>query len=549
MPPASVCPSVVSGTETETYVTSTSNQNSFPVASTAAPDQMDSYSRCPSVDELEQRFPRARPYQRVLCSEANPKSELGIMKRITSLALLIVLLLVSSLDAQQPAEIRQVHSATIQSDANRLQTYSRFYFQGQYDSLAAVVRTDLASALAESHRWASISSAHLSAVLVASQPAQKEPVIIRFLVPPEGGIVAAPARLPGEDSLYEIFLSADEAARIESLWLSTQEELPLRGQIIKMAEAMLAPAATLLEAAAHPELLGDPPERPLHIHVRRVVLPHRRATLKVATRITSVEDQSAVRAKATLLQAELLRGNSRLSPCAISLVNDLSTLVNSSLSDQPGQGYNPAIRKNLVEALIAAIAARIASSVCEQETSASANGALATARAEAVKAVGDRFLVLAGSSGEPLTSSSELRNAPHSRWSVGLVGGGMLSRGGDANYVLADQVPQRNDLSGLVTAAVLHWHPVAYDPLRPDISWAERVSVFGGLVTTPSAGMATGASFRLFRGLGVQAAHVWLRAERLRDGFQAGEVVDGAAAPFELGLTTAFVFGISYDFK
>jgi hypothetical protein len=193
------------------------------------------------------------------------------------------------------------------------------------------------------------------------------------------------------------------------------------------------------------------------------------------------------------------------------------------------------------------MAEHYATPVCVRERAVTSD-ALAPARAEAVTTVRSRYLALA-SGAEPVTDSTVMRNVPRSRWSVGLIGGGMVTRGGHRNFEIRDKAISQKDLSGLVTAAVIHWHPFPYNPVETDITWAERVSVLGGFATTPSAGFAAGASFRAFRGLGFHASHVWLRSERLRPDFQPGQEVVGDVDPFRLGFTRAVVLGFSYDFK
>lgn len=147
-------------------------------------------------------------------------------------------------------------------------------------------------------------------------------------------------------------------------------------------------------------------------------------------------------------------------------------------------------------------------------------------------------------------------NAPWPRWSFGLVSAILLDRGYAADRVrltddgyYADD-PPKNPLA----AAILNFHPIAYDPDRARMSLAERFRLFGGVVLEPDMGICAGAGFGLLRGLSVNAGLALMGLQTPRD--PRGIVVSGRAktlpgnpdAPFRTAWMTVAFAGFGYSF-
>lgn len=463
--------------------------------------------------------------------------------------LLMIATLPTPAFAQVPAKVTPVklENRTIQVRAGRMEVYRRLYFAGESSSLADSLRKDLgAVAIADAGESRSFESAYRSVVFVARPPAQKDRTVVRFLLPPEDRPVG-PQHLPGEELVYEVLLSLDSATAMESSWVSSLEASPLQDQFVALAQAALSVGAGIV-----PEVFPEQPfvrdaTLPLQVAIHRVDLPHKRATLKVTTRVTNpvVQEPGALRKSAQELSAMLARGSARLSPCAIKLSNRLEAAVVGAAPDAGGN-IDSAARKRIGKALDTATTRVLALPPCVGE--ARGTGTLTVARASAVTDVATRFMALASTGADPLTSATDIRNVPLSHWSVSLMGGVTVSRGGDTNFELSDGAPRRKELSGAVTAAALHWH-WGYDPAAPEMSVWERLSPFLAFIATPSPGIGLGGNFRPMRGFGVQVMYGWMRAESLRSGFVEGEAIAPGADPFDLGWTRAWTLGISYNIK
>lgn len=147
-------------------------------------------------------------------------------------------------------------------------------------------------------------------------------------------------------------------------------------------------------------------------------------------------------------------------------------------------------------------------------------------------------------------------NAPWPRWSFGLVSAILLDRGYAADRVrltddgyYADD-PPKNPLA----AAILNFHPIAYDPERARMSLAERFRLFAGAVLAPDMGICAGAGFGLLRGLAINAGVALMGLQTPRD--PRDIVVNGRAktlpgdpdAPFRTAWMTVGFVGFGYSF-
>jgi hypothetical protein len=111
------------------------------------------------------------------------------------------------------------------------------------------------------------------------------------------------------------------------------------------------------------------------------------------------------------------------------------------------------------------------------------------------------------------------KNLPRQRWSFGLVSAFLLARAYAAERVrltddgyYADD-PPRNPLA----AAIVNFHPAAYDPDAAAMGWGERFRLFAGVVLEPDAGLCAGAGIGLLRGLTVNAGVAVMGIQTPRD--------------------------------
>ncbi|GEM_PF-6280313 len=152
--------------------------------------------------------------------------------------------------------------------------------------------------------------------------------------------------------------------------------------------------------------------------------------------------------------------------------------------------------------------------------------------------------------------SFTFKNAPWTRLSFGVISAFMLGRSFAADRVrltddgyYADD-PPKNPLG----AAILNFHPVAYDPDTARMTLAERFRLFAGVVLAPDMGICAGAGFGLLRGLAINAGVALMGLQTPRD--PQDIVVSGRAktlpgdpdAPFRTAWKAVGFVGLGYSF-
>jgi hypothetical protein len=480
------------------------------------------------------------------------------------LSLLVVALLQLSVlqsQSQTSAPVTNLGVGSVVVPAERIASYSAAYYGGTYGSLDRMIREDIALiAKQQIEGIAEIDNEWVSFAFMARSPAMSESTVARVLVPPRGrGIVSPPPDwLPGRSHIYELIVSTDRASVVGSHWLSTLEDAPINQQLGSLGAAIalgfttpfpIGPMRSFLGVAPPDNPVPSPNTGPLFFAANRIELPHKRSTLKVGTRIQApaVGTTRAMLDHAEALKVELERGPAMISPCASVLISSLNDRILAS-TPESSVDLDPTLRRQIATDLARTTEEVLKHSVCFNEANEPSE-ALAEIRTEAVRDVARRFLALTNPSPQTVTSTVDLRNAPPTRFSVGVVGGGLVTRSGDEHYEISNGTLQPKPLKGVLTAAVLHFHPIGFRPNNPELTLAERFSVFGGTALTPAGGLVGGASVRVVRSLGFQASYVVLRTERLRSGFQENQSATVRDDPFEPGFMHGFVVGGSYDFK
>ncbi len=464
------------------------------------------------------------------------------MGRLISTIALIGLL-ASGVGAQVPAHVKRVVVTDIAgTDSTFLKSLGKWYHSGQYDSLANSLRTNLEEIDTYD------SSRYTSVVFISRPPTQEDEVVVRLLLPPTGP-VTYPHRAPGVTKLNEVFLTSIAGTVFESAWISTREDDPLQAEVVSAAKTVFPALASIAEATREksdpPDSLKDTPRDVIAV-VNEVTLPYDRAVVEITSRVHPSLAAKTLKGRSARTRAQVRRGSARLSVCADSLAVGIDRVVQA----YPDSVLKAPDRKKLADEMLAAVDAELQrDSVCTAEVAPGGDPGLMELRSAAVSNVIQAFvgLIIAP---DPIVGSTKMSNTPLSRFSAGLIAGAMLERGGSRNYASEDGVIRADDLSGLVTGAVLHWHPIPFDRGAPDITPAERFSVFGGMTLTPSPGFIVGGAWKFFRGLGAHASIAWLQAQRLREGYKAGyELQADDDDPFQLGFTHALILGLTYNLE
>jgi hypothetical protein len=163
----------------------------------------------------------------------------------------------------------------------------------------------------------------------------------------------------------------------------------------------------------------------------------------------------------------------------------------------------------------------------------------AEARVAAINETQAALLDLFTPDDKPLTSSDSFSDTPLSHLDLGVAAGAMLRIRGaqraklnDAGNAVADP------LSGLLSMAVLHWHPVAFDMATATPTAAERGSVLLGFIVSPEPGFAAGGSWSIFRGLTVHVSHNWMLVQEKR-----------SDTALRRGWARAITVGFGYNFE
>lgn len=450
------------------------------------------------------------------------------------------------LKAQTPATVTNLNTGHV-SGNYRLDTFRKLYFDGQYDILAKEILTALTSITYDnaSGETLSVQGTWLSIALVATAPTQKDPTVVRFVVSPEAKITAPPLRLPGLSTVTEVILLDDPKSSVSVAWISTPQVDPKQAQILKLAESTVGSFAGLLQGLTVKEVGQE--KAAFYLSINRVSLPHKRATIQVTTRVSGVDNVTLddFQGAALDLEAELGRTNVRLSPCAQAISNALVALI----EQQKTPLLLSADRKALSQRAKKVISDTIKGTTCLAEATAASDGTLQTAQGIAANDVATRFIALITGSPTPVLATTEIRNSPTEHFSFGIVAGGIVSRKGVVRAEVSDGKLVSKPVTGLVTAAVVHLHPLGFDSQAADMEKGERWSLFSGFVTTPSPGVTLGTSMRIYRNFGLQFSHDWLLVDRPERGFTINQAITTDDDPLRNGVTRLWVVGITYDLK
>lgn len=470
------------------------------------------------------------------------------MKNAWLAVLALIATQASTVASQSPADVQRVATGEYAAPLDAIATYGRYFHRGLRDSLSIALRRDLSTVTWDAAA-PDLTQSFIVVSLIAAPITETKPAVVHLLLPPSGPALKAPYRLPGKHDLYEVFISLDDKAQYASSWVSTPEAPPQQAQLIKLAETAFSPLATVLEAWINPMWAvptTDISRVAHHVVVNRVLLPDRRALVKVTSSVSGGVPMLAkgIVESAQATRIELSRSSARVSPCAMAS-NDL---LSGSVA-RAAIAIGPVITREERLIIASGLNADVRSQLETPECRSEASGSNAEARTNATATVAARYMGIISPPSDPVVGTTEIRNIPSQRISFGLIGGVMLSRSGDQHFELTDNVIGAKPHTGAITAAVVHVHPIAFDPTLPNASMAERISLFGGITTTPAAGFAGGVTLRFFRGLGVQVSHTWLRANKLKPGFQSGESPEAGARPFRLGFSNSYSLGISYEFK
>lgn len=477
----------------------------------------------------------------------------------------IMILTLLLLTAAQPvvatsnnATIVEIGTGTIEREEfGRLNEYA-LTLATNPSKASSLIAEDLASAVVHLNKEGLTRGTPLlpyySVVFVATPPGEADPKIYRILLHRTASDSADLIdHLPGVRDFTEVFLSEDPDAKMDSSFSSSPVENPLQAQALKAIKFTEGGLAGLIgrtqeissvRPATTPILSNRNEKKPaVHVTIRNVHLVDIRSTVSVSTIVSPTVEVD----RGTLLKAndktwaKLRRTRTLISSCADKLAKALHDNADKDLKSSANAVVNEADREEIRNNLVAAAdnMLGLGDGPADADCNTDRHTADAAERIAAIDETLSAYLNLFSADDKPLTSNDSFSDTPLSHLDMGLAAGAILRIRGaertklnDAGNVVADP------LSGLVSMAVLHWHPIAFDSATATPTAAERGSILFGFIVTPEPGLATGLSWTLFRGMNVYVSHDWLLVHEKKD-----------ETTLRRGWARAITFGFGYNFE
>ncbi len=381
--------------------------------------------------------------------------------------------------------------------------------------------------------------------------------VLRRMMVTEPSSFPSSLDLPGDGhELYEVLIAADKRARLSSRYSFTRQENPVVAQIPTVAERILTPFFGLFgDVSSDPSqaLLGADPSRrgrdakPVYATANHVVLPFQRAIIEIKTigRIPAeLESWRQDLAKASI---EIRFSTAARSKCAVDLVADAETRVNTAASSDVCTANALSQPNRCLEAMAVAL-----DTAFEAGKASCAAGTVPKEDLEAMTAVDNKIReFILKSKAAPVVSELEIRSRPLTHFSFGIatahIARATLNRDRakvtDDGNLVADPLPRS------MSMVLLNWSPEGYDEDAPSPQRSERIRLFAAGVITPDPGVGLGASILVVRGLGIIAGHSWLFGRGRGDADTFGEAPAKAGDPLAVTRSRAWFVGVSYNFK
>jgi hypothetical protein len=415
---------------------------------------------------------------------------------------------------------------------------------------------------------------YYSVVFAATRPGESDREIVRFLLHDTGKRVEVVDHLPGITDFFEVFLANDPDASVATVFSTEPLPNPLEEKALKLVKlieeplagfvpavlpaAPAAPVAPLTDEDIRKALEQDAKTPPVFVVLRSVRLVDARSTVSVSTAVADSSDFDRLGLLGQLARTDrsLRQTVTIASPCARTLSSNIFDQMTNLLLHPPAQPpsliVSPAERRLIVASVKdetsnpkGAIPRTLLTAPCPTELA----GVDAAPKATAFATVQERLVGVLASNPDNVTGSHKFSDTPLQHFDLGAAGGAIVSRSGAVRAKLDDGVLVADQVSGLLSMAVLHWHPVAFDPETARPTSAERGSVLVGFVVQPEPGLAAGVSWSLFRGLSVHVSHAWMLVDQLKKDLDFGPKPAEIDDPFRRGWTRAWTVGFGYNFE
>jgi hypothetical protein len=477
-------------------------------------------------------------------------------KTLLGIALLVVALPLSAGNAT----VKDVGTGTFQpNELGRLDDYAKLAATSP-DDLAEAIESDLTSRtviMSNGARFVFDANPYYSVVFVATPPGATDPKIYRLLLHVKSaGKAEIVDHLPGVTDFYEIFLSEDPDATIDTVFSAAAVANPIEAQVLKTVKFTEEGFAALIGHKAKTDAkfllmtpLPNPPSPPvITVMLRSVHVTDARSMVSVNTTISpAVEtDRATLKTAVGNTTKALLRTKALISPCAMRMATDLATVATDALNKKPDHERVNATERNDIRNLLRA---KIDFDLTDlSDCKANADAQNGDARVTAISDTENAYLGLFKSDEKPLTSSDSFADTPLAHFDLGVAAGAMLRIRGAERAKLNDTGDKAisDPLTGVLSMAALHWHPVAFDPATATPTAPERASIVFGFVVKPEPGLAAGLSWSIFRGLNVHVSYAWMLVHEARP------IPDAANPPKDLlrrGWSRALVVGFGYNFE
>jgi hypothetical protein len=430
-------------------------------------------------------------------------SKRGLSGLVTGVSIAMLRLGIQPAAAQVPAEpVPPLENCTfgIQTD---LSVLTQAFRGGQWTCapngsclvrFAEQLRADLAS------RGCAATDAHLLLVWYGRDPVG--PRLFSYAWPTSTPFAT---RVPGiagaQKQLIEVFLSERPGEQMKSVYVSTETADPLQAQLTQAATTY---AATFFTGIAGAEGPIRPPTPPLTLAAekapttvvlaRELVLPFKRADIKVARRASIPLNQSEFNEKVAGVEQQALVIEGRGSAIATALAQ---LLAKTAIAN-----FTHACLGEQIASCRANLSASLAKVFEEHRDSGSALDV------ELMAKVDSRFREFVASLAPALVAEdTSLTNEPLTRFGIGVVAGYIHSakpadprvKVGGNGMLVEDPLPR-----GLA-AAVLNYVPWGYDRKTVRPSKREQLRIFVGPVFTPNIGLAVGAGWQPIRFVSIVA--------------------------------------------
>jgi len=437
--------------------------------------------------------------------------------------------------AQVPSRPMVLGGGTIVNPTTTLGNLANDYLSGDWTALQKKTRELLKDFKTDKHEVDATKAFYF--IVFLSHEKGKEPRLIRFpWHDPEPDPYAS--RIPGKKEIYEIVLSDEAEWTLKTAYLSTEIENRLLSQIpkfVKMIEPIFMMAYKEAETTAAP---------PIKVEIRSIALPYDKAKIRISD--TAVMSDASL-AKAIKAAASKLADDLQYRDIYASEFGKiLAIAINTKIQEVPVADNKKALLERMREAVDTAFRSHIDKSKPKPD------------ELKLAMKIEEEFLsMIEESVAKNVEEEFEYENVPLQHFDFGLISTHMLAdsyigqrvKVTDAGNYAAD--PPKDPL----TAAIINFHPLEYDPKSAKMKFAEIFRLFGGFVLTPDYGCCAGVGFSLLRGLTINAGFAMMRIHSKRDPISVQ--VDGkefekpgnSDKPFKLKWGQVFFVGFGYNFQ